>query len=307
MTTTAQQRYARKMAEKRQVKAMKNEIELRKQYASNQSKVTMDNALVRARSDLSLMERRLLVMGISKLDSMPNRVASLTVTISALEFASTFHIGDATTYAQLKETVNTFFEKEVRFKTPVQLDNEFGEPSGIKVRRQRWVSSIAYVEGEGTVSMNFAPELRSRLLDIKGHFTSYDLVRIADLSSSYGYKLFELISQYKRTGLCMISVDDFNEAMAVPASYLSNFAFIRNNIITPAIRDLKENAKVDVAVKYEKKGRKISMIKLSFNYYGETNDAIKAEILANGKAKRKSKKVIEGEYTSVSDVDDIPF
>ena len=49
----------------------------------------------------------------------------------------------------------------------------------------RWISSIRYKDGEGEVSIAFAPEIAQFLAQLKKHFTSYQLSKAAALRSTF--------------------------------------------------------------------------------------------------------------------------
>ena len=102
------------------------------------------------------------------------------------------------------------------------------------------------------------------LFELKNHFTAYKLSRVSGMKSVYSWRLFELLMQFKKTGLLNILIDDFYHAMDAPESLRANFSNLRNRVIEPAVKEIRE--KDGLAVEWEaiKAGRKVKALKFTF-------------------------------------------
>ena len=140
-------------------------------------------------------------------------------------------------------------------------------PRGKKEKKWVWVSGVTYHHGEGWVELGFSPEMTPHLTLLRKEFTSYKLKHAVALRSVYSWRLFELLMQFKSTGLLRISVDDFCMAMEAPPSCIKDFGQLRRRIIEPAVVELigKNNLLIEWrAVKHG--GRKISGLEFTFKF-----------------------------------------
>lgn len=204
----------------------------------------MDNALIRAGHGLTLSEKRLVMLAVSKLDSMkimkPGEVLP-SVKITAREYAKQFGVDARTAYEELQAAAKNLFEKKITFFEPAHLRGD--KPLKPIRTDMRWVGRCKYHEGEGWVQLAWWPELVPCLTGLKKHFTTYQLQQASAFRSAYSWRLLELLSQHlsKKTweGWAQYDVEDFKASMDAPPS-LSDFAQIRRRIIEPAVKDLRE-------------------------------------------------------------------
>lgn len=123
-----------------------------------------------------------------------------------------------------------------------------------------------YPKGKGHVIIRFSGEIAPFLLALEGAFTSYKLSSAANLRSMYSWRLLELLAQYQNTTrTCLISYDDFCDALDVPTSCRKDFAQLRRRVIEPAVAEIKVKNGIDVAWKGTKPGgRKITGLEFKF-------------------------------------------
>ena len=78
--------------------------------------------------------------------------------------------------------------------------------------------------------------------------TSYDLRRVANLNSMHSFRLFELMMQFKSTGVLVIEVERLRILLDLGDSY-KRFNNLRQRVITPSINEIM--AKSGIAITYE--------------------------------------------------------
>ena len=139
-------------------------------------------------------------------------------------------------------------------------------PNGSKVEvvKMRWVTSILYKEGEGEIGLSFAPEIAQFLVQLRKHFTSYRLKQASALRSVYSWRLFENIKSHESIGEWRVEVDRFHKVMETPKSYQRNFNEVRRWVLDPAIAELAEKCALSVEVETERRGRKITHLRFTF-------------------------------------------
>lgn len=222
-------------------------------------KVTMHNTLVRASHGLNLGEKRLVAMAVSKLSHTAAVLPGKPIRISAQDFAEQFGIDARTAYEQLRDAQEQLFRRYI-----THIEHYGPNGSKVEVVKMRWVTSILYKEGEGEIGLSFAPEIAQFLVQLRKHFTSYRLKQASALRSVYSWRLFENLKSHESIGEWRVEVDRFHKVMETPKSYQRNFNEVRRWVLDPAVAELAEKCALSVAVETERRGRKITHLRFTF-------------------------------------------
>ena len=105
------------------------------------------------------------------------------------------------------------------------------------------------------------------LLDLKGHFTQYQLQQAASLRSIHSWRLMELLQQMRGKqpeGYLHIDIDEFHLAMESTPSYIKNFNLCKSRVIEPAIKELMEKDGWLIDWQVLKLGRRIVALRFDF-------------------------------------------
>ncbi|TJZ76888.1 replication initiation protein [Paracoccus hibiscisoli] len=228
--------------------------------------VTMHNTLVSASHGLNLGEKRLVAMAVAKLSPKAAALPGKPIKISAVDFAEQYGVDTDTAYEQLRDAQENLFQ---RYITHIE---HFG-PNGqrVMVSKMRWVSSIHYEKGAGEVSLAFAPEIAQFLVQLKKHFTSYQLSKAAALRSTYSWRLFENLERFRETGVWEVDMDRFHTIMETPKSYRRNFNDARRFVIDPAVLELAAKTNITAEVEPIRRGRKIARLRFTFENASQMN------------------------------------
>ena len=149
-------------------------------------KVTMHNTLVRASHGLNLGEKRLVSIAVSKLSHTAAVLPGKPIRISAHEFAEAYGLDQSDAYKQLRAAQDKLWHRTIR-----HIEHYGSNGSKVEVVRMRWVTSARYKDHEGEIGISFAPEIAQFLVQLKKHFTSYQLKQASALRSVYSWRLFE--------------------------------------------------------------------------------------------------------------------
>ena len=213
--------------------------------ASDSTLVTMSNMLTRAAYTLSLSEKRLLMLAVTRLDNRSDE--SQLVTITPAEYADFYTLNQKGAYRTLKNAVENLWAR-----TLVTDDNT----------KYRWIITSRYENG--VIELEFHPQLKPHLIQLKNQFTQYFLNRASDFKLMYTWRLFELIMQFKHTGYLKIDLDDFKKSLDVPKTYNRDFGLVRSKVIAPAINEIKEKDGLKINWKPIKTGRKVTALEFKF-------------------------------------------
>lgn len=225
--------------------------------------VTMSNALTRAAHGLTLAEKRIIAIAVSRLDSRkvlpPGEVPRTR--IMAADYAETFGLEAHTAYEQLQEAAKALYARSITFYEAAHRRS--GKPLPPTRVQMRWVGEARYQKGEAWIEVAWWPPLLKHLTGLKKQFTSYQLQQASALRSLYSWKLLELLTRFESSGVAEYTTEDFREAMEAPPS-LSDFGQIKRRIIEPAVAELVEKDGWLIDWKPVKAGRRVKAVRFDF-------------------------------------------
>lgn len=226
--------------------------------------VTMSNALTRAGHGLTLAEKRIVMIAVSKLDSRrvlkPGEVPRTKIT--AAEYAETFEVDMNTAYDQLQSAAKQLYNRSITFYEPAWKRD--GKPLPPTKVQMRWVGQVHYQKGEGWVELYWWPKLLPHLTGLKRQFTSYQLQQASALRSIYSWRLLELLTRFESTGWAEYTIEDFCASMDATAKQAADFSKVRTKIIEPAVRELQEKDGWLIQWRPIKAGRKVKAVRFDF-------------------------------------------
>lgn len=224
--------------------------------------VSFSNAITRSSHGLSLSEKRILMLAVSKLDSMKHfdQGESPTVRLTAKEYAEIFDVNSDIAYEQLIAAGKELNQRKITFFSQSKNEQEqLKLPLAIS-----WVGDYKYHEGKGRAELRFWHEVIPYLMDLSSHFTTYKLRHASKLKSLYTWRMLEIFSQYKKNHWIEISVSEFRHAMDVPEKMANNYDYIRRRIIEPSMRELQKNIGLIIKFKPIKTDRKITSLRFEY-------------------------------------------
>jgi len=234
------------------------------QYVVKDSLITMSNALTRAGHTLTLAEKRIVMLAVSKLNPLkPAPGAALCTRITATEYAETFDVDMDTAYRQLQTAAKHLYNRSIMFFEPAHKRN--GKP--IKPARSvmRWVGRATYHEGEAWIELAWWHEILPHLMGIKKQFTEYQLKQVTALRSIHSWRLLELLMRFKSTGWAEYTIEDFATSMEATEKQRMNFNNIKRRIIEPAVKELTEKDGWQIEWYPIKAGRKVKAVRFEFS------------------------------------------
>lgn len=220
----------------------------------DQHLVVKSNSLVQASYKLSLNEQRLILLAVAGLNSKHpgirpgfNQVEGIRIT--AEEFREAWKLSSKDAYNALKDATNELYERSIV------------EIKGKRTTKDRWVSRVAYHDGEGWAELSFSPHITPHLTSLGQNFTEYRLGQVANLRSTYAVRLFEWCIQFVDTGWLVISLDDLVQRLGVA---YSRYVDIRRYVIEPAVKELQAKSNLDIEWVPVKEGKAVKSIRFTF-------------------------------------------
>lgn len=218
--------------------------------------VTLGNAVVQSAQQLTLAQKRLLMVAVSRLNPRSKALPEKPLRITAQEFSETFDIPLSESYKELKRASDGILAKHVSRTRP-------GKRGDI-VERYAWLSRADYATGEGWIALKFNLDIAPYLVDLRKRFTTYHLSQASSLRSLYSWRILEHFEMFSDKGWWQIPLSDFHSAMETPQSYRENFAQTRRWVIEPSLEELKVKDAWEAEWQPIKRGRKVEALRFDF-------------------------------------------
>lgn len=224
------------------------------------SSVTQDNQLIESCYTMSLNEKRLLMLGMSRVNPMKVTTGGepLKFKIKAEDWSDNFPDKDSP-YRAMKRAADSLMGRYVTL-----------HPKTGVTKKIAWFDSVEYHDHEASVSVRFGWSIQERLVGMLENFTKVDLLAVNKLKSLYAVRLYELIRQFwpKKErelsgGYRIISIEDFRIAMDCMETYRETKQ-LKQWVIKPAVKELNTRSDLRVECEDVKRGRKITHFKFVF-------------------------------------------
>lgn len=222
------------------------------QPLSQQASITQENVLVSASYTMSLNEKRLLVMALSKLNPLDNEVwkTGADLTVTAREWAKVFNIHQKNAYKLLKNAADQLYKRSVR----IQGDHWKG-------KEIRWLSAKEYSQEDGYVTLGFGKELVYHISGLVDQFTSYKLLSVSGLKSVHSIRMYELAKQFVDEGWRYIKVVELREMFKLEKSY-QTWQDFKKRVLDRSCKEVSEKSDLVISYATVKKGRNIHAVRI---------------------------------------------
>lgn len=219
--------------------------------------VVKDNAFLEAGHKLNEVEQQLVLLAIVKAREFCDSVEQLRgqkLSIHTDDYVQTFNTSRDLAYKNLKKAVFGLYEAEWGYRYTNNKGN-------IVVHRERFTQNAIYVDSEGTVEFVFADAVIPMLVQLEKNFTSYDIEQIAQLSSRYAMRIYEMIMRHfdkkKGSGWLELSLDDFRFRLGILPSEYPRMGNLKARVLDVAINQINDRTNIHATYTPKKQGRKI--------------------------------------------------
>ena len=221
--------------------------------------VVKDNVLINASYNLEVTEQRLILLSIIRARETGQGItADSRLQIHASDYANRFDVTKEAAYDALKNAVNNLFERKFSYKEYTDNNKEI-------VVKSRWVSQIAYIEDSAVLEVIFAPAVVPFITRLEKHFTSYQMKQVAQVTSKYGIRLYELLIQWREIGKTpVLEINDFRFKLGIEDTEYKNMSDLKRRVIDPAIKQINEFTDITVTYEQKKSGRTITGFEFKF-------------------------------------------
>ncbi|WP_297473571.1 replication initiation protein [Persephonella sp.] len=218
----------------------------------------MENALIEARYSLTVEEQRLVLTTIAMLDNVetaPSGFPMLKIPKKLIIEATGIHEKN---YHQIKTALRRLMQRVIEIET-------IGKNGKREFVLYQWFAKAKYNEGAEHIEVQFHPDLKPYLLELKKRFTKIPLKQVLQLRSKYAIRLYELLKRYEDTGFRTDYLPELRRKLGIEEKEYSRFFDFERYVLKPAVKEINE--KTDLEVSYTKKrtGRRITHIEFEFH------------------------------------------
>ena len=219
---------------------------------NNQIKVIRKaNELVEARYRFDLWEMRVFAKMLMSIRSEDKDLHRYNIHIN--EIIKDFNLHDkGDNYTAIKEAANKLLSKVIEIE---KVTTE-----GVK-----WFRAPLLIGVEGFtdrrdgnyLSVQFHPDLKPFLLELKERYLQYDIRNLWGLSSVYSVRMYELLKQYEKIGKRHFAIEDLRHILGILPDEYKLYGHFKSKIILKAQADLNESTDILFDFVEQKQGKRV--------------------------------------------------
>lgn len=202
------------------------------------------NALINARYDMTAFQKKILLYIIAKIQ--PDDKDFQNYVINVRDFVEEADYRSKMLYDKLRKDTKALISKVY----------EIEEPDGLL--QVSILAKAKYLKDKGQIQVAFAPDLKPYLLQLKEQFTATPLRYVLNFKSVHSIRLYEMLQQFKSTGIFVASIDELKYRLSLEDKYQA-YTLFKRRVIEQAQREL---AHTDMAFDFReiRRGRKVVRI-----------------------------------------------
>ena len=243
--------------------------------------VVKSNALVEARYRLSLQESHVILWLLTQIRPDDEDFKLHTMRIS--EFSKMVGVKVDNQYKELRKITETLMKKVLNIY----------EPETKEWLQVSWLSAARYKTKKGVLSLEFSPQLKPYLLQLKSQFTKIDIADTLKFKSIYAVRMFELLLQYEPIGKREISVNDLRSYCGIEKTEYALYGDLKRYAINRAKTEINTKTEYEVDYKELKESRKVSSIEFSIKKKTHFEEMQSEKVILISKELRSKQALIE--------------
>lgn len=224
------------------------------------SMVVKTNRLNMAIQNLSLAEIRLIQLAIIDAREYGKGIDTVTpLSIHASRYSEAFNVSRHAAYDAMINAEANLFKRYFTF-----LDEADGLPT-----KSTWITQVKYDKKNATIKIIFAPAVVNEITRIDGieqFFSQYALEQIADMTSMYSIRLYELLNQWKTAKKTPVfKLDIFRGQLGIGVNEYKRMSDFKRRVLDLAVNEINEKSDLKVSYEQEKQGAVIIGFKFKVN------------------------------------------
>ena len=184
------------------------------------------------------------------------------------EFKEAFDLKSNNLYKVLADTAHSLKQKNIQY---LQDDGVFVEKS--------WVITSKYNFEGKYVDLTFHPDLILDLLVIKGRFGKMEYNATKKFTTSYAFRIYELLQNYAYKGFRRFELEDLRYKLGIyDDNKYKQFSDFKKYVLNPSIDSINESTGLNINYKEIRYGRKVGAIEFYISQKTLTSEKIDNDI-----------------------------
>lgn len=225
--------------------------------------VKKSNSLNEAHYSLTVAEYRILHMAFSTLaecDVNPEFFRNVRFTIRARDYMELYGVDRATAYQALREASERLFNRYFTYDELVDKNLMLYERI-----KSRWVTKIGYQDSQAYITFFLSDDVLSMVGNLKEQYTYLNLYKLANLTSIYAIRVYEMLMQWRKTKVVpVIELDELRVRLGIADNEYPRMYDFKNRVLDMAINQINEFTDITASYEQIKDGRKITGFKFSY-------------------------------------------
>ena len=127
---------------------------------------------------------------------------------------------------------------------------------GRKQQIINWIASAEIEMGTGVIEFEFSEKLKPYLLQLKSHFTKYNLDNILQLKSGFSIRMYELLKSHQFQGKIEYELEELKMLLGVDDKY-DEYTDFKKRVLKTAQNELKNKSDIYFNFKEKRLNRRI--------------------------------------------------
>lgn len=176
--------------------------------------------------------------------------------LSAKEFSEQFNVDLKSSYRVLKSAVDKLMKSSIRLE----------QPDLFKITVINVCEKAEYNLKDGSITVLFTGSIMEYLKQRQNNFTLYNLKEVADLTSIYSVRLYELMQQWNTTtGMLIHTIEQWREILGILPDQYSTYNNLKQKVFMQALNEINAKTTYELVMTEEKTGRKVVRVRFDFN------------------------------------------
>lgn len=219
--------------------------------------IVKDNALINASYNLSLVEQRLLLLAILELRKEGRDPLKSEIWVHADSYIEHFGTHRNTAYQALKDASKDLLARQFSYQEKINGKNIN--------KTSRWVSSIGYATNDSFVSLEFANAVRPLISELEKRFTSYEVEQVAQLTSAYAVRLYEMLIGWRSVGKTpQIPLQELRDKLGILDNEYERMERFKTRVLDLSVEQINKHTDINASYEQHKQGRTITGFTFKF-------------------------------------------
>ncbi|WP_186327591.1 replication initiation protein [Paenibacillus sp. Y412MC10] len=242
------------------IEQLEMELNFEPEPISHHYIVSESNALIEAKTNLTLYEQRIIYILASRIH--PQDKSFRTHFFKVKEIAEKLEITDRNFYKRIQNILTQLRRKEVVIK----------DPQANVTIEANWLASATYYHGKGIIELEFSSKLEPYLLQLKQNFTKFKLWNVLYLRSNHSLKLYMLLKQYLPYGKRKFkSIAELKEKLEIEPGLYERYSHLKNRVLLAAQKELAEKTDIKFEMEETKVGQRV--VSITFHISRNKNES----------------------------------